>query len=85
MVLVKLPLPGPSLVFVDNDTVGFGDVLQTTPLCVMLAPPSSVTVPPQVAPLLVISSMDAVVTFGSSALVLKDRISPYDVPAEFLE
>ncbi len=46
--LVKLPVPLPSLVLL-SFTVGFGLVLQQTPLAVMAAPPSSVILPPHFA------------------------------------
>ena len=46
MELVKVPVPLPSVVFPTLPVVGFGEVLQQTPLAVMADPPSSVTVPP---------------------------------------
>ena len=49
MVLVKLPVPVPSKVFVERLMVGPVVVLQHTPRAVMLAPPSAVTFPPEVA------------------------------------
>jgi hypothetical protein len=51
---VKDPLPDPSDVFVVKAIVGFVDVLQTTPLAVIVAPPSEVILPPLVAELVVI-------------------------------
>ncbi len=44
--LVKVPIPVPSVVFVDNVTVGPLDVLQITPLAVTALPPSEVILPP---------------------------------------
>ena len=46
---MKAPVPVPSDVFVDSDSVGFAVVAQTTPLAVMELPPSAVIFPPLVA------------------------------------
>ena len=48
MLLVKLPVPVPSLVLL-LAVVGFWLVLQQTPRAVTVAPPSEVTFPPLVA------------------------------------
>ena len=45
----NVPKPVPLLVFVLNETVGLGNVDQTTPLAVIGAPPSEVTFPPLTA------------------------------------
>ena len=42
------PEPVPLDVFVANDVVGFGDVLQQTPLAVTESPPELITFPPVV-------------------------------------
>jgi hypothetical protein len=49
ILLVKEPVPVPSEVFVESETVGFDEVLQTTPLAVIGEPPSAVMFPPLVA------------------------------------
>ena len=64
---VKIPEPVPFVVFVDNATVGLGDVLQTTPLLVTDAPPSDVTLPPLLAPVPVIPLIAVVLTVGRVA------------------
>ena len=53
--LEKFPIPVPSVVFVENDTVGFGLVFQTTPRAVTKAPPSDSIDPPLVNALEVIA------------------------------
>ena len=45
----KEPVPVPSDVLVDRAIVGFVVVDQTTPLAVIVAPPSTVILPPDVA------------------------------------
>jgi hypothetical protein len=57
--LVKLPRPDPSLVFVDRSMDGLPDVLQQIPRTVTGAPPSAVTVPPELIEVVVI--LDAAV------------------------
>ena len=47
--LLKVPEPLPSEVFVDSETVGFWEVLQTTPLTVTGEPPSELITPPETA------------------------------------
>jgi hypothetical protein len=69
MVLVKVPTPVPSVVFVDNETVGLGEVSQTTPLAVIVPPPSFVTLPPLVAVVELVELTVAVVTTGKIGLV----------------
>jgi hypothetical protein len=49
ILLVKEPVPVPSEVFVESETVGFDEVLHTTPLAVIGEPPSAVMFPPLVA------------------------------------
>jgi hypothetical protein len=46
--------------------VGFADVLQQTPLAVMVAPPSDVTSPPLEALVIVTEDAAVVVTVGTS-------------------
>jgi len=65
IVLTKVPVPVPSEVFVGNAIVGFGEVLQTTPLPVTLPPPSEVMFPPLDAPVRVIDVIGVVVTVGN--------------------
>ena len=49
MLLVKAPIPVPSVVFDVSAIVGLELVFQQTPLTVMAAPPSVVIVPPDIA------------------------------------
>ena len=49
MLLVNVPVPAPSIVLVVNAVVGLAVVLQQIPLIVMVAPPSEVMLPPDVA------------------------------------
>ncbi len=61
--LLNVPVPLPSLVQL-SPVVGFGEVLQHTPLAVTGAPPSAVTLPPHVTALVAIFEIDPVVTIG---------------------
>ena len=70
MLLVKLPVPEPSAVWLPL-IVGFCEVLQHTPRAVTAAPPVLVTLPPLVAVVLVILLAAVVVTVGATALVVK--------------
>ena len=67
--LLKLPLPVPSLVLVLSAIVGFWLVLQTTPRAVMLPPPSELMVPPLLAVVDVIA--DAAVVDASAVTALE--------------
>jgi hypothetical protein len=69
MLLTNVPGPEPLAVF-ESLVVGFVDVLQHTPLTVTDAPPSDVTSPPDVAPVEAIAEIAAVVTVGSTGLVV---------------
>ena len=80
ILLVKLPVPLPSVVWLPL-MVGFCDVLQHTPRAVTVAPPSEVTFPPQVAEVLVTLLAVLVVTVGNELVVVKDLCVPYAVPA----
>ena len=64
-----------SLVF-KSAVVGFAVVLQHTPLAVTEAPPSEVTLPPDVAVVDVIADMAVVVTVGATAPVVNETSSP---------
>ena len=64
MLLVNAPVPVPSTVLVDNDTVGLAVVLQQTPLKFTLAPPSLLTFPPLEAVVFDMLLMAVVVTVG---------------------
>ena len=68
MVLVKEPMPEPSVVLVANAIVGLAEVLQTTPRCVIVAPPSETIVPPLVTVVAVILATAVVVRFPTSSL-----------------
>ena len=61
---IKVPVPVLFVVFVDNATVGPLDVPQTTPRVDTDAPPSEVTFPPLLAPVVVILLIAVVVTVG---------------------
>ena len=79
MLLVKLPMPLPSVVWLQL-TVGFCEVLQHTPRAVTVAPPVAVTLPPQVAEVAMILLTMLVVTVGEVVEVMKVRCTPYTVP-----
>lgn len=64
MLLVKLPVPVPSVVLLSL-VVGLVDVLQQTPLAVTEVPPSEVTFPPLEALVGVIEDIGVVVTMGN--------------------
>ena len=66
MMLVKLPLPLPFVVWLSL-IVGFGEVLQQTPRAVTAELPKSVTLPPLVAVVVVMLLVVSVVTVGNSA------------------
>ena len=61
-----MPVPVPSVVFVDKATVGFGVVLQQTPRTVTAAPPSLITLPPLVAVVVVMADVVDVVIVASA-------------------
>ena len=77
ILLVKLPVPLPSVVWLLL-TVGLWLVLQQTPLAVTVAFPSLVTLPPHVAVLDVVLLTVDVVTVGNDTLadVVNVRSSP---------
>jgi hypothetical protein len=82
MELVKLPVPVPSLVLL-SAVVGLGLVLQQTPRAVTVAPPSSVTFPPESAVVEVMLEIAVVVMVGTVSVV-NSCWSPYAVPTEFV-
>ena len=61
MLLMNDPIPDPLLVLVVRAIVGFWLVLQQIPRAVMVAPPSSVTLPPLLAVVAVIAETGLVV------------------------
>ena len=63
--LLNVAVPVPSLVLL-SAMVGFGDVLQHTPLALMALPPSLVILPPEVAVVLVILRISLVVKEGKA-------------------
>lgn len=67
-VLEKVPIPEPSLVL-ELLTVGFCSVLQQTPRDVTEAPPSLVTLPPDVAPVEEMFVTDAVEIAASNKII----------------
>ena len=44
----NIPVPTPSIVLYGKPKVGFGEELQTTPLEVMVDPPSDIILPPEI-------------------------------------
>ena len=66
--LLKVPVPEPSLVLVFKSMVGPGVVLQQTPRCVMVPPPSDVISPPEIAVLGPLIVTESVVITGISKL-----------------
>jgi hypothetical protein len=83
MLLVKLPIPVPSVVLL-LVVVAFGEVFQHTPRTVTEAPPSLVMFPPLLAVVVVIEVIAVVVrvgTTGAAVLVVKLSSFPYAVPA----
>jgi len=82
--LVKLPLPDPSVVMLFA-IVGLCNVLQHMPRTVTGEPPFEDIFPPDIAVLVAISEIAAVTTVGTTAAVVKVRSLPYDVPAELVE
>ena len=74
--LVKVPVPVPFTVLVLRLAVGLGEVLQHTPLAVIVAPPSELTVPPLMAVVRVIPETAVVLTLGTTkGEVVVNRIS----------
>ena len=84
MLLLKLPVPVPSLVLVPSAVVGFCEVPHTTPRALTLAPPLELMSPPLLAPLVVMLLTAVVVRVGVLAVVVKERSLPYAVPAELV-
>ena len=82
MLQVKLPVPLPLVVWLLL-VVGLWFVLQQTPRAVTVAPPSWVTLPPQLAEVELIEETEDVVTVGIDALVVKLTSLPYAVPTLF--
>ena len=66
MLLAKMPVPVPSVVWLPVAT-GFAVVAQHTPRVVIVAPPSSVMLPPLNAVVLVMDVAVAVVIVGTNA------------------
>lgn len=86
MELVNLPAPLLSDVQFPP-VVGFAEVSQQTPLLIMFAPPSEITLPPAVAEVVVMDLMGIIViTVGvvAAASVAKAVSLPYDVPFELV-
>jgi hypothetical protein len=69
MKLIKLPVPGPSVVWLELIS-GFAVVDQQTPWAVTGASPAEVTVPPEVAVLEVIEVVVVVVIVGGLTKVV---------------
>lgn len=76
MALVKVPMPVPSVVLVERETVGLAVVPQQTPRAVIGEPPSSVMVPPLVAVVEETEEAIVVVIVDITAGALKVICSP---------
>ena len=80
----KEPVPVPSNVLVVKEIVGFVVVDQTTPIAVIVAPPSALILPPDVAEVVVIAVMAVVVSVGAETMELlsfRHRTdAPFDTP-----
>ena len=77
----KLPTPDPFEVLVLKATVGLAEVDHTTPLAVILAPPSLEIFPPHTAVIPVILERAFVETVGiDNGFVVKVLSGPYAVP-----
>ena len=84
MMLVKVPVPVPSLVWL-LAVVGLTEVLQHTPLAVTDAPPSDVIFPPLEAVVVVVEDTSVVVTVGAVVEeVVNSLLSPYPVTLSLL-
>ena len=81
---VKEPVPVPSVVFVEREIVGFVVVDQTTPLVVIVAPPSAVIFPPEVAEADVIAAMAVVVSEGIDPIENVSLRQRTEAPSELL-
>ena len=75
MVLTNAPVPDASLVHVPP-MAGLAVVAQQTPLALTDAPPSAVTLPPEVAPEEVTPVTAAVVTVGRTAKAVNWTSAP---------
>jgi hypothetical protein len=73
--LVKDPNPDPFEVW-DPLKTGSGEVPQQTPLEVTAEPPSDVTLPPEIAVVVVMPETAVVVTVGLTEFVLKEISFP---------
>ena len=69
IVLVNDPVPVPSVVLVDRDTVGPVVVAHTTPRAVTALPPSEVMLPPELAVVVVTDVTGVVASEGKSTMV----------------
>jgi hypothetical protein len=69
IVLEKLPDVEPSVVLL-SAVVGFALVLQQMPLCVMVAPPFAVIVPPETAEVVLRELITVVVIAGTETAVV---------------
>ena len=80
MLLVNEPVPVPSVVCA-SATVGFWEVLQQTPRAATVAPPSAVTLPPQVAEVVAMLVTLLVITVGAKGLTVTvleaEAVQPY--------
>ena len=76
MLLVKLPVPVPSVVLLGPVATGPVEVPQHTPRAVIVAPPSEVMFPPEVAVVLVTEEASAVVSTGTTERVVNVTSAP---------
>jgi hypothetical protein len=73
MVIAYTPVPDPLLIF-ELDVVGLLVVLQHIPRVVTAAPPSEITLPPEVAELKVRSDIAVVFTVDTEATVFVVKV-----------
>ena len=83
-VAAKEPVPVSSEVLVVRAMVGLVLVDQTTPLAVMVAPPSEVILPPEVAEVVAIAVMAVVVSEGIDTIVGESFRQRTENPANLL-
>ena len=76
--LMKVPIPVPSVVWL-LAIVGLLEVLQQTPLALIVEPPSDEILPPEVAVVMVMAVAAVVVKFTAPGVNVISL--PFDVPA----
>ena len=80
---VKEPMPEPSTDLVESDTVGLVLVDHTTPLAVTDAPPSKLTLPPEIAEFTDIELIEIVEIVGIVDIVPQETTGQFSNAAFF--